>query len=461
MEDELAFMFESIMKSNPFNSLENEYNLRGVIQYFPNMCHVCRCFGDNAMNLKRCSACNLISYCGKEHQKQDWSTHKEFCKVMCKIKNELKVDNLFKLLKEIKSQQNVSTIREQLYDGKVDTFLEHLSSKAVELLKRKLKMFEMQMVQFPRVCTVCLESNPELLINCKKCPQSSFCKEHLNNPDHEKDCLKFILSSYTAPPSIAIIADDVKLSSQIKTENLPSTMTKFLEKYLTKNAVDSYSKETSNFFNASFSQKYSGTLSLVFAIEKLNLSLETMVIHIVGASFEEQLFNDWEIMFHHLKHLRKLTLIFIGLELMSRYNEKEKMCNSCRKGKKMITLEIKSKLYDEYCKDENFEKPDIIVCFNPGFHAYPTWNSAIEMFNQCPLVVTAYSQAEAIADQQIIEFEFPSANCVFNDCNPFASISYIRQKIGAPLASSNHFMFIYKNLGLKNFSHQIRLVPFW
>lgn len=28
----------------------------------------------------KCSACKLVSYCGKEHQKNDWKNHKTLCR---------------------------------------------------------------------------------------------------------------------------------------------------------------------------------------------------------------------------------------------------------------------------------------------------------------------------------------------------------------------------------------------
>ena len=38
-------------------------------------CAVC---GDT--NAKRCSRCRLVTYCGKDHQRQHWKIHKQFCK---------------------------------------------------------------------------------------------------------------------------------------------------------------------------------------------------------------------------------------------------------------------------------------------------------------------------------------------------------------------------------------------
>jgi len=38
-------------------------------------CHVCGV----TINLRQCSKCRQVSYCGKEHQTKDWKTHKKIC----------------------------------------------------------------------------------------------------------------------------------------------------------------------------------------------------------------------------------------------------------------------------------------------------------------------------------------------------------------------------------------------
>jgi len=39
-----------------------------------NPCHVCE-----EPTKNKCSNCNQVSYCGVQHQKQDWKTHKPSC----------------------------------------------------------------------------------------------------------------------------------------------------------------------------------------------------------------------------------------------------------------------------------------------------------------------------------------------------------------------------------------------
>lgn len=39
-------------------------------------CRVC----DKSEGAKFCQGCKLVAYCGKEHQKKDWSAHKQVCR---------------------------------------------------------------------------------------------------------------------------------------------------------------------------------------------------------------------------------------------------------------------------------------------------------------------------------------------------------------------------------------------
>ncbi|XP_043466799.1 uncharacterized protein LOC122501422 [Leptopilina heterotoma] len=418
--------------------------------YYPNMCHICRCYGEN-VDLKRCGACNMISYCSKEHQKQDWPNHKQFCRVLCQIKKDWKVDNLFQSLKVNTVEERTAVFNRLYNNGEGDILIECLKVKAAKLLKRKLNLWEMHMIQFPRICSICYESRHEILVNCKKCPQTTFCKEHLNNPLHEEECHKFIISTMIVPTSVYTTTTAVKLSAQIKTDKLPSSIIEFTKTYVTKNSVDSYSEETRDLWNISFSDEYSRPLSIIFAMEKLDFhnNSENLVIHVVGAALAELQYNDWEILLHYFKSAQKLSVILIGDEFMFPENRVEVLCETCKQENKELTIEMHSLLYDAYCGQMDFKKPDIIACLNAGLHYYPTWEKSIQVFNkgQCPLVVTAYSKNESLEDEKMVKSTFPSANCVYSGCNPFGSLIYFRQKIGLPVGCSNNFMSIYKHLG--------------
>ena len=155
--------------------------------YFSNQCHVCCRLDNNEYPLKRCSRCQLVSYCGKNHQHYDWKDHKHLFKALSKLGG----PRMFEVLKKFCIPPNSS------FDD-IDVFLplqwcekEDLVSKLSILLKRKLLPHESQVIMYPRVCDVCFENDPLMLKSCADCPQSSFCIKHLGNSEHLKVCSKY------------------------------------------------------------------------------------------------------------------------------------------------------------------------------------------------------------------------------------------------------------------------------
>lgn len=49
---------------------------KGIRQNLVDKCRIC----GGIVNLKVCAKCKTVAYCSKEHQKQDWKSHKELCK---------------------------------------------------------------------------------------------------------------------------------------------------------------------------------------------------------------------------------------------------------------------------------------------------------------------------------------------------------------------------------------------
>ncbi|XP_051156480.1 uncharacterized protein LOC127278700 [Leptopilina boulardi] len=436
--------------------------------YFPNMCHVCQCYGENAVNLKRCSACEMISYCCEEHQIKDWQNHKQFCKVIRQIKNEWGVDNIFKSLKSTYAKESLHTLKnfedKMIYYESLFAVNKCLLTRSMELLQRKLKKIEFEMIQFPRVCAVCYESKQELLTNCKKCPQSSFCKEHLNDPSHKSECMKFI-SCFNSQINEGLDDTCTILSNVMnnmtspfypKVKKLPDSITQFLETRLSldlatlKISNTLFTEEMKSIYNPVLSNRYSWPFTLLYAIEKLGLHLHSMVIHVIGSAILE-LFADWEMIFHFLPQMREIKVILIGPELMVVDRKIQEVCDLCKKKKKKLIFEKIKTMYDKYCIEKSYFNPDMIVCFNPGFHVYETWHKSVKLFNkvQCPLLVTALNTTEGLLDKSYIDLLFPSAKCIYNDINPFASIQYSREYILLPIAVKNQFMILYEFLDSK------------
>lgn len=74
-----------------------------------NYCKIC-----NIECLNKCSVCRTIYYCSKEHQKEDWSSHKHNCSNMTEMydsKKEFKKDTrtkLFECLNELNFSEDVN-----------------------------------------------------------------------------------------------------------------------------------------------------------------------------------------------------------------------------------------------------------------------------------------------------------------------------------------------------------------
>lgn len=64
-------------------------NYPPVYAFNSRKCNMCIQQGlSNSSNVKQCTRCQLISYCGIEHQKKDYKRHKPFCEGIHEIAQE-------------------------------------------------------------------------------------------------------------------------------------------------------------------------------------------------------------------------------------------------------------------------------------------------------------------------------------------------------------------------------------
>lgn len=149
----------------------NSFQSADDLEFYPNECIVCH----KTRDLKRCSRCNMLSYCGIPHQKDHWSEHSDFCRIISTMMKERGVSHIFEKLRGA----DPSTWKMQRMSIR----------NLVELkLRRRLLLIEDFMFRFPRSCFVCYESRQDLLSNCPGCPSASFCKDHPSSLIHDKDC---------------------------------------------------------------------------------------------------------------------------------------------------------------------------------------------------------------------------------------------------------------------------------
>ena len=108
-----------------------------------------------------------------------------------------------------------------------------------------------------------------------------------------------------------------------------------------------------------------------------------------------------------------MRVIFVGPELDFEENDGEadlKECPKCFKLEKSMRYETHKVLYKDYCNSKAFKKPDLIACFNCGFHEFEgennTWNKSLQFLvrdRNVPLIFTSYTSSEAIKDLNLIK----------------------------------------------------------
>lgn len=130
--------------------------------------------------LQRCQNCKLISYCGLDHQKNHWPTHKQFCRAITSIRNEMK-------LKHILDMNGTTT---QLTAPQLREVKFMIQTMMVMKLHRELTESERELIWFPRICNLC-NSHAGALMPCPDCFAVGYCCEEHRVEDavaHSKVC---------------------------------------------------------------------------------------------------------------------------------------------------------------------------------------------------------------------------------------------------------------------------------
>lgn len=408
--------------------------------FYPNTCHVCKCCG-NEINLKRCN-CKMISYCGKEHQKQHWLQHKNLCRILSEIIDETDQSNPLEGFK--------GTIQSDWVKAKMNLML-LVSLK----LQRKLLPYEEEMFKFPKSCVVCHEVDSKLLVDCPSCPCANFCKEHENDTNHEKLCKTFSLCYDLDIASTVFDRQPPKITVPYHTEiaYLPTSMDKFIDLYINE-AID-----TNELQNARISEYLTRPLTLLRALEKLEYKVDKeMTIHVIGANFLDlDGVEIWEILLHWLPSLTTLNLILIGPELNN--NSKKKIicnvCQCCDEKNMKLCLEIYGVFYKDYVFDDRYKKPDIVIGYNLGVHECEnlnspndTWSQSIKILaeQKCPFVVTSYTLEEIEKEQnRLCDIMEKKLNYLCCEKNQYSSLRPHRDYETEGVYYQNQYLIVYKN----------------
>ncbi|XP_043478074.1 reticulocyte-binding protein 2 homolog a-like [Leptopilina heterotoma] len=358
-----------------------------AIKYFPNECIVCH----STTKLKRCKGCNMIAYCDRAHQLENWSEHKDLCKAIALI---LKKKGIRHIYEEIANKSF------SLWKSSKNSILNELSSS----LKRYPNALEAEILKFPRVCFVCREAKQEKLKNCPNCPLASFCDLHPSSELHDRCChiiknevsLLWSLNynSHNLQKKMKTMAHGTKILKEINDES-PVDLMDFYDKYtsITPESCLLEGEKTS----------LSEFVSISLTIHKILQTIYNygnyppeIVIHVDVGGLEKHVnyYHHWEILLHFLPNVKSLKIINIegNLDITKEIS----LCQNCKTNKRKLIVEAKSMPYERYLAERNYQKPSFIGYFNisPPLYARNQWRATIERFRKvtCPMVFTTLTE---------------------------------------------------------------------
>ncbi|XP_051157737.1 uncharacterized protein LOC127279435 isoform X1 [Leptopilina boulardi] len=394
--------------------------------FYANICPVCLKH-DRETRLKICSGCKMISYCGKEHQTQNWSKHKEICKIISNQLKMSKTSNIFDAVSPLKSNTSdngIITLKEKK---------NYVLQFVIDKFKHDLNPFEIQMILFPKHCETCGITDPIALTSCPNCPHANFCNEHKNDSEHIKVCTMYTNCCLMDAYQILI-----KLNKTLRedfavnifngnVENFPKSMTEFMDLHCTFKIFD---LKTLFFQNLFYSDYLTNSMTLCYILKKLNLPIENSEIHIhfIVENLEDiSKHHYWELIIHWLSHIINLKIVFFisGIKIA---NFPLEICEICKQNEKSIVLEFCELNYKDYLKTDQFIKPAIVVGLN--FDKSFLKNIGHLFFNlkkiNCPFIITALCLMDGCTNLEMLR-ELFKINGLFLERNPFSSSRYIRQ----------------------------------
>lgn len=404
-------------------SEQNQISKMSAI-YYPNDCYVCK----TRTSIKRCSRCQLISYCGEVHQKQDWQSHKEFCGVISKL---MKITNF-----------------SHIYQGLAGCFPENWTLARTEMISRvssildhSLQPHEIQMLNFPRSCFICFDTTQENLTNCPNCPLVSFCKKHPFSPLHNKECSK-INSCYTFEIECANYQErTLEALLQILHEpwmeiSFPNSSYEFLAQTL--NPMIELNEMTRKYLMLFISP----SLTILSAMQKLNyVPSSTLTIDVQTRAELNNYPQHWEILLHFLPNVKYLK-IGLDRESVITIEQDVRLCEKCTRQKRKLITVTKSN-----SESEDYETPDLAVLMNIKAReddSDVTWEILTAFWSafNCPLIFM--SGTETHAKRLRKKFNSPEWRRLicFNGHNNFSSGCLYRSSDNWMIGEENKFLLV-------------------
>lgn len=349
--------------------LETEQRCRHAIifdkEFFSGGCFNCASLNHVERKLQRCAGCQLVSYCNKKCQRMDWKTHKVLCK-------QFPVQNGKNIIVR-KTEKVRNNPRKYLEEIAALQFAAFMATSALNSSdgSRKLLCGVDKIFLNARVCNVCHEARPEMLVDCSCC-----CKSYCSSAHRKQDaqhmffecdllygCAKanFYLTHY---PQLQIpdgLLKEVKLFDLLDYKTI-SKLPKYSNEEWLKTILDLVN------------ERLAFPLTIHYALKRHKLGeqrkplseITSLTIHIVH---ETPMLDPriWECYLHQLPNLKQLNLTFISgmMSVYNRYNAflPVERCSDCQKKQRVITYNIQPVHYHEYFSSDDYTEPDIVTVF--------------------------------------------------------------------------------------------------
>ncbi|KAL6259278.1 hypothetical protein P5V15_009196 [Pogonomyrmex californicus] len=418
-----------------------ELNFWPRFVFVSNLCLICMERSDEI-----CESCGMVSYCSIKHKKQDRLKHRDLCKVLTEV---CTIGGGLSLLSEL-TADDYRVYRLKL----IDIVQCHLN--------RPLQLWEKEILLYPRVCCKCRCFSMTLKC-CATCGIGLFCENH--NDGHE-ECREFQVFCRMLFMQHENGYVDPELPDIFRKEPL------HLSSNFDQLMVELYSRSTYYCNMDCYTYCILSHISTIplTALYSMQVScqswetIDTFVIHIIGAEFQFECINlhVWEKLFLHLlSNLKYLKLMFVGPELHLPSVPLDllaavKLCSFCKSSRRRINVSFHpGKLYHDFCHSKQFIKPHLICLFNPGlyretgFEGKDTWPETIREFckTKVPICVTSYTKQEIPQEMTRIKSIAEVETILEPQRNPFASIKPDRNFVSddtAPLIYKNYYFAIVK-----------------
>ncbi|XP_043478076.1 uncharacterized protein LOC122508664 [Leptopilina heterotoma] len=400
---------------------------------YPNQCIVCK-----SKNKLRCTGCNMVSYCGRDHQLQHWMTHKNFCL------------SLTKMLKE----KNLTHIYENLKRSTWFMERDRIINEVRKKLQRPLNSEELFLLKSPRICFVCYEAKQELLKNCPNCPTTTFCSRHKNSFIHQRNCSimqnrfdlitrKMNFDSETLENLIKIIGTCTNI---LQDQRPPRTMRDFFDEYQRSTKITI--SEIQKIF---LSETFSISLTIYSIFQMLQDDSPTdLVLHLnINGSSGIFIGNFWEAFLHLLTDVKILKIVYIDSKVDDNYNIS--LCSDCVAKKKKLTIDSSSLKYETYMRGKTYKKPNLIAYFNISNPMLENSdNSYINTINKlneinCPMLLTFLTESEMQLMKKNLIRSSINYSIIYSGYNDFASLMFHHEQYDGSLNRSSQFIIVFKD----------------